>query len=146
MTEEREDRPRMPRDRVVSAAILLASVVGVLAAWLPWHSLVYGAVEVRGLERLEGKALIAALAFTAILAGYHLLAGGPLHARTLVAATGVATGAALVYVCAMARPESSVHELVRTVLGGTFCPGILVASLASVAALVLALSSLRHSR
>jgi hypothetical protein len=126
----------------VSAAILAASIVGVSSAWLPWHSLVHGFVEVYGFERREGEVYVAGLAVAALLAGFHLLAGGPLLARTLVAATGVATGAAGVYVYSMARSESSLHELVRTLLEGTFCPGVLLAAAATLAAFGLALSTL----
>ncbi len=144
MTREDDDRPRTRPDTAVSIAIVVSSVGGALTAWLPWHSLVGGMIEVRGFERLEGKVFIAALTLAAILAGYHVLAGGPLPARTLVAATATAVGAASVYLFVMGRPESSFHEFMRTVLKGTFCPGILFASVAAITAFVLSLSSLRR--
>jgi len=134
------------RDRLVSGAILIASVGGALAAWLPWHSLVDGVVQVRGCERPEGKVLVTALAVAALVSCYHLLAGGLPLARTLVLATALATGAAGTYLYVMARPESSVHEFLRTALGGTFCPGILVSAVAAVTAFVLAVSSLHRGR
>ncbi len=134
------------REAVITAAIVVASLVGVFAGWMPWHSLALGVIETRGFERLEGKVLVGSLAFAAILAGYHLVAEGPLLARTLVAATGVGTGAAGFYLYDMAKPESTLHDFGKTVLGGTMHPGVLVASAAAVTAFVLALSALRRSR
>jgi hypothetical protein len=131
--------------RAVSGAIAVASLGGALAALLPWHSLGYGVVEVTGLERLEGKVLVVALLFAAALASVDLVAGRARSGRTLVVATAVATGAVGLYVYVMARPESALHELVRKGLDGTFCYGILVATLATLAAFILAVASRRAS-
>jgi hypothetical protein len=133
------------RARLLSGAIVVASLGGAIAAWLPWHSLGYGLVEVTGLERLEGKVLVVALLLAAGMASIDVLAGTPRSGRALVTATGVASGAAALYVYVMARPESALHELVRKGLDGTFCYGILVASLAALSAFLLAVTSFRGS-
>jgi hypothetical protein len=130
------------RDAALSGAILVASLTGVFAAWTPWHSLAYGLVEVTGSERVEGRVLIAALSSSALLACYHLVMRGSLLARMIVAATGVATGAAGIYVSTMARPGSTIHEFFRTALDGTFRSGILVSFVGALTAFVLALAAL----
>lgn len=133
-------------DRVASSLLLVSAVVGAAATWLPWHSVGYGLVEVRGIDRVEGEVLVLALVVAAALAARNLLAGGPVRARELVASTAVAVGAAAVYVYVMARPESAIHELVRKGLSGTFCPGIAVACAGALSAFLLSLAGLRRSR
>lgn len=139
------EEPAEGHDKVVACLIFAACVVGVFAAWTPWHSLVFGAVEVQGVDRTEGKVLAGCLAAAAALAVYHL-AGGKLFPWPLVIVTGAAVAAGGTYVYVMARPESSVHEFVRKALDGSFCSGILVASVATLIAFGLAVSRLRRKR
>lgn len=137
---------RLPRTRrdAFASAILVASLVGILTAWAPWHSLAHGAIEVRGIERDEGRVLVAALGVAALLASLRLLSGRPILARPIVAATTVAAVALGKYLYDLADLAASLPELLMTVVGATLRPGIYVASAATVTALFMALCSLRR--
>ena len=139
----RVEVPGSKGDRIVTATILAASLAGACAAFASWHSLAYGAIRVRGVDRTEGRVLVGALALSAALAGHHLF-GGVQRARTVTLAIMVALVASGTYIYVMARPESDIHELVRKALDGRFRPGAFIAAGATLIAFVASVSCLRR--
>jgi hypothetical protein len=122
---------------LVAAAILVWSIVGMVAAWAPWHRV--GRLAFIGFERTEGKVLVAALGAAAFFAGYTLLARGPLLAQPLALATAVALGAAGRYLYVAARARSTVGEfLPGAAAGGGLQAGAIVAAGAAAIAFLAA--------
>jgi hypothetical protein len=80
--------PRVSRPSVAEAAIALAAVAAIVGVFLPWESLgVYLPVEIRGIETLPGKTV---LALSVVALGVTVIRAVTGRRRQLALATNAA--------------------------------------------------------
>jgi hypothetical protein len=133
-------------DEVRAAGAALAwAAIGALATRTPWHSVALSpgasGIDVSGAGIDEGQAALAAFLMAGFLAGFTLLAAGPLLARAIALCGLVAAGAVGRYAWRMHEARETISQSAGRALGagGSVRAGAIVTALAALAVVIAAI-------
>lgn len=138
--------PAAPPSRaavLLAAAIVVWSVVGIIAAHAPWYAV--GRFGVTGVERVSGQVFEVGLGLAAFLAGFTVLARGPLLAAPIAVFAGGALAGLGKYFWDVLRARSTIEPFIPGVQGSTSVhAGAFVALAAALFAFVAACAAWRR--